>query len=65
MVGPVEVLDLAQCGFRAMGTDVEVLVLDGEDADLHWAHAEVDRLEALWSRFRDDSEVTRLNRARR
>lgn len=58
----VEVLDVASCAFRAMGTDVHVVVLDGDDADLHWAHAEIDRLEDLWSRFRDGSEVTRVNR---
>jgi FAD:protein FMN transferase len=59
----VEVLDLASCGFRAMGTDVTVSVLEGDDADLHWAHHEVERLEQLWSRFRADSDVTRANRA--
>lgn len=58
----VEVLDLASCAFRAMGTDVHVVVVDGDDADLHWAHAEIDRLEDLWSRFRDASEVTRITR---
>ena len=55
-------LDLASCAFRAMGTDVNVLVLDGEDADLQWAHGEIERLEALWSRFQEQSEVSRLNR---
>jgi thiamine biosynthesis lipoprotein len=60
-VTTVEVLDLSSCRFRAMGTDVHVLVLNGVDDDLHWADAEVERLEALWSRFRDDSDVTRLN----
>ena len=51
-------LDLASCAFRAMGTDVNVLVLDGEDADLQWAHGEIERLEALWSRFQEQSEVS-------
>jgi thiamine biosynthesis lipoprotein len=63
MVEAVEVLDLATCEFRAMGTDVHVLVLDGVDDDLHWARAEVERLEDLWSRFREDSEVSRINGA--
>ena len=62
MGAEVEVLDLASCAFRAMGTDVNVLVLDGEDADLQWAHGEIERLEALWSRFQEQSEVSRLNR---
>jgi FAD:protein FMN transferase len=49
--------------FRAMGTDIELLV-DAEDADdaLRRAEAEFHRLEALLSRFRDDSELSRLNR---
>lgn len=63
MGGVVEVLDLASCQLRAMGTDVHVLVLDGDDAALHWAHAEIERLEARWSRFRDGSDLTRINRA--
>lgn len=50
--------------FRAMGTECSILVY-GEDrrmeqlADL--AHRRVDLLESLWSRFRADSELTRLN----
>jgi thiamine biosynthesis lipoprotein len=52
--------------FRAMGTDVEVL-LDadpGERAEqaLDRAEAEFERLEQVMSRFRDDSELSRLNR---
>ena len=52
--------------FRAMGTDVELL-LDaepGERADeaLDRAEAEFERLEQVMSRFRDDSELSRLNR---
>lgn len=50
--------------FRAMGTKCSILVY-GEDqqmevlADL--AQARVDILEGLWSRFRADSELSRLN----
>ena len=52
--------------FRAMGTDVEVL-LDAPpgpaaDGALRRAEAEIDRLEGLLSRFRDDSELSVLNR---
>jgi len=55
--------------FRAMGTTVEV-VLDAPDgptarAATAAARAEFARLEALLSRFRPDSELCRLNRARR
>lgn len=48
--------------FRAMGTDVEFLV-DADDASeaLEAAEAEFHRLEALLSRFRPDSELSRLN----
>lgn len=59
----VEVLDLVECRFGAMGTDVHLLVLDGDDDDLHWAHGEVDRLEAMWSRFLPGSDVARVNAA--
>jgi thiamine biosynthesis lipoprotein len=48
--------------FHAMGTDIELLV-DAEAADraLAAAAAEFERLEALLSRFRETSELTRLN----
>jgi thiamine biosynthesis lipoprotein len=50
--------------FRAMGTEIELLV-DAESADgaLDAAEAEFHRLEALLSRFRPDSELSRLNEA--
>jgi thiamine biosynthesis lipoprotein len=52
--------------FRAMGTDVELL-LDakpsaGSDAALTGAEREFERLELLLSRFRPDSELSALNR---
>jgi thiamine biosynthesis lipoprotein len=49
--------------FHAMGTEMELLV-DADDAGaaLDSAEAEFHRLEALLSRFRDDSELSRLNR---
>lgn len=49
--------------FHAMGTEMELLV-DADDAGdaLDAAEAEFHRLEALLSRFRDDSELSRLNR---
>jgi thiamine biosynthesis lipoprotein len=48
--------------FRAMGTDVELLV-DAADAavELDAAEAEFHRLEAILSRFRPESELSRLN----
>lgn len=52
--------------FRAMGTEIELLVeaQDATDA-LSAAEAEFRRLEAILSRFRADSELSRLNRAGR
>jgi len=49
--------------FRAMGTDIELLV-DAENADaaLNAAEQEFHRLETLLSRFINDSELSRLNR---
>jgi len=49
--------------FHAMGTEIELLVdADGADRSLNAAELEFHRLEALLSRFRDDSELSRLNR---
>jgi FAD:protein FMN transferase len=50
--------------FRAMGTDIELLV-DAPEADgkLAAAEAEFHRLEAILTRFRPESELSRLNEA--
>ena len=52
--------------FRAMGTEVELLLdaPDGERAEraLDRAESEFERFEQVMSRFRDDSELSRLNR---
>lgn len=49
-----------------MGTDCHVVVRAGDersaDDTLDVAERRVRELESLWSRFRDDSEVSRLNR---
>ena len=50
--------------FRAMGTDIELLVdADEADGQLDAAVAEFERLEQLLSRFRESSELSQLNRA--
>jgi thiamine biosynthesis lipoprotein len=50
--------------FRAMGTEIELLVdCDRASTALDAAEAEFHRLEALLSRFRPDSELSRLNEA--
>lgn len=49
--------------FRAMGTEIELLVeAEGADDALAAAESELHRLESLLSRFRDDSELSQLNR---
>jgi len=55
---------MSRRAFRAMGTEIELLV-DADDAErtLDAAEAEFHRLEALLSRFRPDSELSRLNEA--
>ena len=51
--------------FRVMGTEARVMVLGGSDNLAEGAEAALHRLEALWSRFREDSELTLLNRTER
>jgi thiamine biosynthesis lipoprotein len=53
--------------FRAMGTEIELLVEGTKNVErtLDAAEAEFHRLEALLSRFREDSELSRLNAAGR
>jgi thiamine biosynthesis lipoprotein len=50
----------AELRFRAMGSDVHVLV-NGPAALLQVARDRVEELERRWSRFRADSEISRLN----
>jgi thiamine biosynthesis lipoprotein len=52
-------------GFRAMGTDIELL-LEAERGPrvtraFAWAEQELERLDAIMSRFRPQSELSRLN----
>ena len=51
--------------FRAMGTDVHLVVLDGGPDSLERARARIEDLELRWSRFLPDTELDRLNRAAR
>jgi thiamine biosynthesis lipoprotein len=50
----------AELRFRAMGSDVHVLV-NGPAGLLQVARDRVQELERRWSRFRPDSEISRLN----
>jgi thiamine biosynthesis lipoprotein len=51
--------------WRALGTGVRLVVLDGElDAARSAVEAVLDLVDRTYSRFRDDSELTRLHEAR-
>jgi thiamine biosynthesis lipoprotein len=50
----------AELRFRAMGSDVHVLV-NGPASLLQVARDRIEELERCWSRFRPDSEISRLN----
>ena len=49
--------------FRAMGSDIHLVVVGGTAHMLAAARARIDVLEQRWSRFRPDSEVCLLNAA--
>jgi thiamine biosynthesis lipoprotein len=48
--------------FRAMGSDVHVIVVGGPDGLASRAHERIDELERRWSRFIADSEISELTR---
>jgi thiamine biosynthesis lipoprotein len=54
---------ISEFQFRAMGTDVILLALGAAPDIGDVAAAEIERLEAKWSRFRPTSELCRLNDA--
>jgi FAD:protein FMN transferase len=49
--------------FRAMGSDIHVIVVGGAPELPGRARARIDELESRWSRFLAASEISRLNRA--
>jgi len=54
---------VSELRFRAMGTDVHVVVTGPSgDGLAHWAEARIAELEARWSRFLPASELSHLNR---
>lgn len=56
--------DLAEARFPAMGSQAHVIIVGPPDAAMVDAvRARLAALEALWSRFRPDSELQQLNRA--
>ncbi|MGB2756175.1 MAG: FAD:protein FMN transferase [Acidimicrobiia bacterium] len=48
-----------------MGSGGELLIASTVDDDLAWVLAELESLEACWSRFRSESELTALNESTR
>lgn len=54
---------LMTCQLPAMGTQVELLAVGGPGGTLAAAGSQLAELEARWSRFRPDSELSVLNRA--
>jgi thiamine biosynthesis lipoprotein len=48
--------------FRAMGSDAHVIVVGGPPGGAERARRRIDDLEARWSRFRPDSEISELTR---
>jgi thiamine biosynthesis lipoprotein len=48
--------------FRAMGTNVHLVVVDGDSSVLEQSRARIDDLEQRWSRFLAESELALLNR---
>jgi thiamine biosynthesis lipoprotein len=49
--------------FRAMGSRCRLVVEGGRSSLVYEAEAMVNRLEQMWSRFDQDSEISQLNRA--
>jgi FAD:protein FMN transferase len=49
--------------FHVMGSTAVVIVVGGHAGHVHEAEARLRDLDRLWSRFRADSDVTRLNHA--
>jgi thiamine biosynthesis lipoprotein len=53
--------DVVESSFHAMGSEVHVIVVDGPSSLLDAARERIEQLEARWSRFRPDSEISELN----
>jgi thiamine biosynthesis lipoprotein len=59
----VELLTEYRRSLRVMGCSASITVVGGEPGLLDRAVARLADLEARWSRFREDSDITRVNRA--
>ncbi len=61
-VSPVGAIGfVSESRFRAMGSDIHLIIVDAPDALLDVAARRIEELERRWSRFRPDSEISRLN----
>jgi thiamine biosynthesis lipoprotein len=49
--------------WRAMGCDVDVVIVGGSPRLLYLARTSIDHLERRWSRFLPESDISRLNHA--
>lgn len=56
-------MGVAEDRFRAMGSDIHLIVVGGSDELVATARARIDSLEQRWSRFLPDSEISLLNAA--
>ena len=62
MAAQLHALCIHETRFRAMGTDVHVMTVEGDSALLQVATSRILGLEQRWSRFLSTSEVSNLNR---
>jgi len=54
-------VEVAELAFRVMASEARVVLVDPSDGAASYARRRLDELEGLWSRFRDGSDITRLN----
>lgn len=59
----MQVVDSVVIESRAMGSHVRLVVVGGDDATASRIVERIGRLEHHWSRFRTDSDISRLNRS--
>ena len=60
---PTEIPASVQRSFRVMGCSSHVVITEGTELLLDQAERRLRELEGLWSRFLDDSDITRANQA--
>jgi thiamine biosynthesis lipoprotein len=63
LTGTIECSSWVEKRVLAMGSPAVIIAGDVEGWAVEWALDELVRLEQCWSRFRDDSQLSRLNRS--